>query len=720
MRKESWNPRLSLAWKRGMRVQLQTEAAECGLACLAMISSWHGPTVEIADLRRRFSTSARGVTLKHLISIARRLNLSCRPVRLELEELVALRVPCILHWNLNHFVVLTKASSRGINIVDPACGERTLSLETVSRHFTGIAVELEPTSSYSRERKGHGTESRRLRLGLRRLGTSLVQILVLALALETLVLVSPFFLQWVIDGAVLSADRDLMLLLALGFGLVVLAQAAISAARSWAILQVSAQVSLSWNSRLFGHLLRLPLTWFERRQVGDVVSRFGSLATLQRTVTTGFIESIIDGIMAIATLTLMMFYSAALSSIALTSALLYALLRWASFTPLRASTEEQIALMSRANSVFMESVRAIGPIKLFGHEDERLARWMNVTIDAANRGLVAERMAILNRTAQSLLSGTEHVLIVYLGALAVMEGLLSVGMLLAFVAYRATFSSRVGSLIDKWTQLRMLGLHRDRIADIALEPMESDREEEWRDRANDVTLEAVGVSFRYGDAEPWVLKDVNLRINPGECVAITGGSGSGKTTLLKLLMGLLPPTEGDIRLGGIPLSQIGPRNYRKRIASVLQDDHLLMGSIAENIAFFDGHQDRTRVEGCARIAAMHDEIVAMPMAYETLVGDMGSTLSGGQKQRILLARALYKRPALLFLDEATSHLDVRTEGLINESVRTLQFSRILVAHRPHTLASAGRVIVLERGRVKQDLTVSTAFASSFPRPSELG
>ena len=714
-RPEAWQSRLSFSLRRRLRVHLQAEAAECGLACLAMIACWHGHETDIAGLRRRFAISAKGTTLRHLLAIAGRMHFTCRPLRLELDELAALRLPCILHWNLNHFVVLTRATRGEVRIADPARGECRLSLAEAGRHFTGVALELQPAASFVPQRRPPSLSLAALVAGQRGLRSSLVQVLVLALALETVVLASPFFMQWVVDGAIVSGDRDLLLLLALGFGLLLLVQAAISAARSLVILHASTHLSLHWNASLFAHLLHLPVAWFERRHVGDVVSRFGSLATLQRTLTTSFIEAFIDGLMAAATLALMLFYSATLTLVAAAAALLYALIRWGTYRPLRAAAEEQVVFAARAESVFIESVRAVASIKLFNHEDARQAHWMNATVDATNRSTAAERMTIAVRSAQSLLAGGEHLLIVYLGAAAVIDGFLSVGMLLAFVAYRAAFSSRVGALVDKWIQFRMLDLHRARLADIALEPREDTTAGPPSRSDGDATIEAVGVSFRYGDDEPWVLRDVHLRIPAGDCVAITGASGCGKTTLLKLLTGLLPPTAGEVRIGGVPLARMGAQAYRRRVAAVLQDDQLLAGSIEANIAFFEHGPDRARVEACARLAAVHDEIAAMPMGYETPVGDMGSSLSGGQKQRVLLARALYKQPDVLFLDEATSHLDVRREGLINASVRQLPLTRVIVAHRPQTIASAERVIVLEGGAIKQDLRVSTASGGSSPR-----
>jgi len=677
-------------------------------------------------MRRRFSISLKGATLKQLIDIAGQMNLASRPLRLELEELSELRTPCILHWDLNHFVVLTRVGKRHIEILDPAQGERRLTLAEASPHFTGVALELTPTPAFERRVEKQSISLATLMgrvVGLKR---SLVQILVLALGLEVFALASPFFMQWVVDGAVVSADRDLLLLLALGFALLMLIQAIIGLARSWVVLFVSTHLGLQWNANVLTHLLRLPVAWFEKRHMGDVVSRFGAIGAIQRTLTTDFVEAIIDGLLAVATIMMMLFYSVALSAIVAVSLVLYGALRWAAYGPLRQATEEQIVLNAKASSLFMESVRAVTSIKLFNHEDERRARWMNATVDATNRGLATEKMMIGYKLAHTLLSGAENILIVYLAALAVMDNTFSVGMLFAFVSYKATFSGRVASLIDKWVQLKMLRLQGERLADIVLEaPEQMPGDEHVERELRDVSIAVRNVSFRYGDAEPWILRNLDLTIAPGESVAIAGPSGCGKTTLLKVLLGLLPPTEGEVRVGGVRIEQLGVRQYRQLVGAVMQEDQLLAGSIAENIAFFDARLDQKRLEECARLAAVHEEIMAMPMGYATLIGDMGTAISGGQKQRLLLARALYKQPKLLFLDEATSHLDVQRESIVNEGIRNLPLTRVIVAHRPQTIASAERVVVLDGGAIKQDLRVANspvrhAATARDPSPSESG
>jgi ATP-binding cassette subfamily B protein RaxB len=681
-----------------------------------MIAAWHGYVTDLPTLRRRFPISLKGTTLRHMAGIAAQLNLSSRAIRLEMDELAGLRTPCVLHWDLNHFVVLVRVTRTEIRIIDPATGERRMTPSEASLHFTGVALEVTPAASFLPKVERRAVPLRLLTGRIIGLNKSMLQVVVLALTLELAALASPFFMQWAVDGAIVSADRVLLLLLALGFFLLAMIQAALALARSWVVLFLSTHLSLQWNDSVLSHLLHLPMSWFERRHMGDVVSRFGAVGSIQRTLTGNLVESIIDGLLAVGTLLLMLLYSPVLSAIVMASVTLYALLRWAAFGPLRAATEEQIVLNARANSLFMESVRAIAALKLFGHEEERRGALMNATVDATNRTLATEKMALLHRSAQTLLYGTENVLIVYFGATSVIDGGFSVGMLFAFVAYKATFSARVAAMVDKWAQVAMLRVQAERLSDIVLERTEDASEHDASARIRDTTLEVRGVSFRYGDADPWVLRDLNFTIAPGECVAITGASGCGKTTLLKILTGLLTPSEGEVAVGGVPLAHIGLRAYRDLVGAVMQEDQLLAGSIAENIAFFESGADRGRIESCARSAAVHDEIVVMPMGYATLIGEMGSSLSGGQKQRILLARALYKKPKLLLLDEATSNLDVKKESAINEAIRTLRVTRIQAAHRPQTIASADRILVLDGGILRQDLRATPA-APAHPRAS---
>lgn len=693
-------------------VVLQTEAAECGLACLAMVAAHHGLRTDLPTLRRRFALSLKGATLADLIRMAGALQLNARPLRAELDHLPQLALPCVLHWDLNHFVVLASVRRGVAVIVDPAHGVRRMKLAEVSRHFTGVALELAPGADFVARSERQRITLRQLLGRVTGLKRSLLQIFALALALEAFVLLSPFFIQWVVDGVLLSADRDLLVTLGVGFALLVLMQVAAGALRSYAVLYLSATLNVQWIGNVFSHLMRLPLAWFEKRHTGDVMSRFGAIQQIQQTLTTHFIEAVLDGLLVVATLAMMLFYSVTLTAVVLGAVAVYALLKWAFFKPLRNATEEAIVHDAQRATHFLESLRGVQAIKLFNRQQDRQARFMNVVVDATNATLATRKIDLLLSMSHKLVFGLERVAVIWVGALLVMQQSFTVGMLFAFIAFKEQFATRVSGLIDKGVELSMLKLQGERLADIVLTAPEEDAPRAAEDRELEARLALREVSFRYADGEPEVLSGLSLVVEPGESVAIVGPSGCGKTTLLKLMLGMHAPDSGEIAVGGVSLARIGLARWRDMIGTVMQDEPLFAGSIADNICFFDVDPDPAWIEECARLASVNEEIEALPMGYHTLIGSMGATLSGGQRQRILLARALYKRPRFLFLDEATSSLDVDRERLVNQAVAQLELTRVIVAHRPETIASADRVIVLQQGAA---LTLQQLQGGSGPR-----
>ena len=694
---------LGLGKRRTTPLLLQGEAAECGLACLAMVAGHHGQRWSLAELRERFAVSLKGVRMAGIVRMAEQLGLVSRALRAEPHHLGQLQLPCILHWDFNHFVVLTRVRGDEVTLHDPARGERRMSLAELSKHFTGVALELRPGADFAPKAAAPRVRWRQLLGQITGLKRSMAQILALALALELLALLSPFLLQWVVDGVVVSADRDLLITLGLGFSLLVLLSAGIGALRSWAVLYLSASLNLQWLGNVFAHLMRLPLAWFEKRHMGDIWSRFASVHEIQRTLTGPFIEAMLDGVMVLITLAMMLIYSPRLTAVATLAVGGYALLRWALFRPLREATEETLVHEARQNSHFLESLRGAQAIKLFSAQADRGSRFANLVVEQMNASLVGRKLELWMGMGNKLLFGLERVAIVWIGALLVLDRELSVGMLFAFLAYKEQFSLRLSALIDKGVQLKMLRVQGERLADIVLTTPEDEGLSGVQSLPTRPTLTLKDVHFRYAEGEAPVLAGCSMSIEPGESVAIVGPSGSGKTTLLKLLLGIHQPQSGEIRIGGQPLAQLGLQTWRACVGTVMQDDQLFAGSIADNICFFDADADADWIEQCARLACVHEDIVAMPMGYQTLIGDMGSSLSGGQRQRVLLARALYKRPQFLFLDEATSALDVERERQVNASLRQLPLTRIVIAHRPETIAAAQRVITLQQGRVAQDL-----------------
>ena len=686
---------------------LQSEVAECGLACLAMITTAHGQATTLQDLRRRFPVALKGMKLRDLLEVAAGIGFSGRPLKLDLPFLAKLSLPCILHWDMNHFVVLARVRRGSVTVLDPAGGERRLGLDEVSAHFTGVAVELTPNADFKPAAPPPRVSLAALTgkvLGLRR---SLVQILLVALVLELFAIVAPLCNQLIIDDVLTSGDRDLLKVLLIGFGLLLVTQTALGLARSWMLVLLTQTLSLQWRGNTFAHLLRLPVGFFERRHLGDITSRFGAVDAIQKTLTTAAIEALLDGLMGVAALVMMLVYAWPLALVVIAAVLLYGLLRWAAYRPLRDAAAERLVVAARESTHFLETLRAMTPLKLFGREQERRAQWQNLIVEVQNRDVRTAKLSMAMSTANTFLFGVENLLVLFLGAGLILDGqqagtvTMTVGMLFAFLSYKGQFTGRVSALINYAVELRMLGLHAERLADIALEPPEPDEVPDHDLAHLEASLELRDVSFRYGEREPWILRHVNLTVPAGQSIAITGPSGSGKTTLLKVLLGLLAPEEGEVRYGGMPMRQLGLRNVRRQIGTVMQEDVLLTGSLADNIACFDTQPDPERVQAAAMLAQIHEDICRMPMGYQTLVGDLGSGLSGGQKQRVLLARAIYRRPRILALDEATSHLDVTRERAVTANLARLPLTRLMIAHRPDTIAGAERVIVLEGGAVDE-------------------
>lgn len=686
-----------------MKTILQTEASECGLVCLSMVADHFGYRCELADLRRRFAVSLKGATMTQLIRYAAALELSARPLSLKLEEIPDLQVPCILHWDLNHFVVLKKVhksvtAAISVTLVDPAVGERRMTLEAVSTHFTGVALELTPNQHFKPADETRQISVSQLTGKILGLRTALFQVFCLAMVLELFAIAMPLFNQYVIDDVIVAGDHELLIVLTAGFALLAITQTGIELVRSWFLMRWSIDIGFQWAGRVFSHMMRLPVTFFEKRRLGDIVSRFSSIAEIQNTLTSVCVGSVLDGIMALLALAIMFAYSVHLSMIVIAGVVMYTLLRWLFYQPFREASQEQLILAAKESSHFLETVRAIAPIKLFGRDAERRSRWSNLNQDVINRVVKTQKLGILFKVANTALFSAQSLAIFYVGAGLVMSNALTVGMLTAFSSYAATFSGRIFNLIDVVFSIRLLSMHTGRLADIVMEEAEHEVDTEINCSGLNAEITLRNVKFRYGDGEPWVLNGIDLNIPANQSLALVGPSGCGKSTLCKIILGLLAPTDGEVLLGGIPISRIGYRAYRQVVGTVMQDDILLAGSILENITFFDAHADIAFAEQCARLAAVHDEICAMPMGYHTLVGEMGGSLSGGQKQRVLLARALYKRPRILALDEATSHLDVANEQKVNMALGALSLTRIMVAHRPETINAAERIVAIQNGR----------------------
>lgn len=684
---------LDLRWQRRVPVIHQTETAECGLACLAMICGHFGKNIDLIYLRRKFNLSARGATLAGINGIAEQLGMATRALSLELDELRVLKTPCILHWDFSHFVVLVSVKRNRYVLHDPARGIRYISREEMSRYFTGVALEVWPGSEFQSETLQTRISLRSLINSIYGIKRTLAKIFCLSVVIEAINLLMPVGTQLVMDHAIPAGDRGLLTLISAALMFFILLKAATSTLRAWSSLVMSTLINVQWQSGLFDHLLRLPLAFFERRKLGDIQSRFDSLDTLRATFTTSVIGFIMDSIMIVGVFVMMLLYGGYLTWIVLCFTTIYIFIRLVTYGNYRQISEECLVREARAASYFMETLYGIATVKIQGMVGIRGVHWLNMKIDAINSGIKLTRMDLLFGGINTFVTACDQIVILWLGAGLVIDNQMTIGMFVAFSSFRGQFSERVASLTSFLLQLRIMSLHNERIADIALHEKEEKKPEiEIVAHMGPISLETNGLSYRYDSQSAPIFSALSLSVAPGESVAITGASGAGKTTLMKVLCGLFEPDSGRVLINGIDIRQIGINNYHRMIACVMQDDRLFSGSIRENICGFAEEMDEEWMVECARASHIHDVIMNMPMGYETLIGELGEGLSGGQKQRIFIARALYRKPGILFMDEATSALDSESEHFVNVAIKNMNITRVIIAHRETTLRTVDRVI----------------------------
>ncbi|MFJ2600556.1 peptidase domain-containing ABC transporter [Pantoea agglomerans] len=682
-------------WSRSVPVIHQTESSECGLVCLAMVCGFYGKSVDLITLRRQFNVSSRGINLATMIGIAEQLGMSSRAVSLEMEAIEKLTKPCVLHWEFNHFVILVAIKGHRAVIHDPAQGRKTITLDELSRYFTGVALELWPGTDFSTKTEETHVNLKRMVSNVFGLKRALFKIFCLSVVIESINLVMPIGTQLVMDHAIPSGDHGLLTLICAGMMFFILLRAATGIMRAWSSLIMGTLINVQWQSGLFKHLLKLPLNYFERRKLGDIQSRFGSLDTLRMTFTTSVIGAIIDSIMVVGVLVMLILYGGYLSGVVLGFTALYVIMRLLTYDYYRQMSEENLIRGARASSYFMETLYGIGTVKVQGMAERRATHWLNLKIEAINSGIKLTKMDMLFGGINTFISACDQIAILWLGTTLVMGNQLTIGMFVAFGAFRSQFSDRVASLTNFLLQLRIMSLHNERVADIALQEKEEVKPESMLCKSMEpVSLEAVNISYSYDSQSAPLFRDLSINIPPGESVALAGASGCGKTTLMKILCGLFKPDSGSVLVNGTDIRKMGINNYHGIIACVMQDDRLFSGTIRENISGFSDDPDDSWMIECALKSHIHDVIVAMPMGYDTLIGELGEGLSGGQKQRLFIARALYQKPSILFMDEATSSLDIESERFVNGQIKKMNITRIIIAHREKTLRAVDRIICL--------------------------
>lgn len=689
--------RINFSMKNKVPVIIQSESTECGNACLSMICGFYGKDIDLFNFRNRYGSTSQGATLNVLAAIAQKAGLKTRALSLDIAEIKELRLPCILHWSLNHFVVLVAIKGKRFIIHDPALGRRVVHLQELSENFSGIALEAWPDSDFRQEKQRSRLKLLDLMHNMVGLKSALIKIFMLSMVIETVNLLLPMGTQIVTDHVITAHDENLLLVICVGLMFFTIFKTWVSMIRAWVSLKLNTLTDVQWKTSFFDHLMSLPLAFFEKRQLGDIQSRFASLDIIRATFTNSIVTGMIDSIMTIGLLIMLSLYGGWLVWVVLGFTVCYAIMRALTYKFYRTVSEELIVKRARSGSHFMESLYGIATIKSLNLKNRRSQHWLNTNIDVSNAGLKQTRFDMLFGGINTFINSADQVVILWLGAQMVMDNTMTIGMFMAFNAYRGQFTQRAASLIDLTMQLKMLSLHNERISEIVYSEPEVDSPLRNVFEENvGVSLEVRDLAYQYDLLSKPVFSNVNISVAAGESVALVGVSGIGKTTLLKVMSGLLTPERGEIFIGGFDINKIGINNFRSNIACVLQEDRLFSGSITDNISGFDDEVDEALVIECAMQCNIHEEILRMPMGYETIIGELGAGISGGQKQRLLIARALYQKPRILFMDEATSHLDINNEKIINAAIESLNITRIIIAHRPSTIACADRIIDLAK------------------------
>ncbi|AGJ87859.1 peptidase domain-containing ABC transporter [Raoultella ornithinolytica] len=689
--------RINFSMKNKVPVIIQSESTECGNACLSMICGFYGKDIDLFNFRNRYGSTSQGATLNVLAAIAQKAGLKTRALSLDIAEIKELRLPCILHWSLNHFVVLVAIKGKRFIIHDPALGRRVVHLQELSENFSGIALEAWPDSDFRQEKQRSRLKLLDLMHNMVGLKSALIKIFMLSVVIETVNLLLPMGTQIVTDHVITAHDENLLLVICVGLMFFTIFKTWVSMIRAWVSLKLNTLTDVQWKTSFFDHLMSLPLAFFEKRQLGDIQSRFASLDIIRATFTNSIVTGMIDSIMTIGLLIMLSLYGGWLVWVVLGFTVCYAIMRALTYKFYRTVSEELIVKRARSGSHFMESLYGIATIKSLNLKNRRSQHWLNTNIDVSNAGLKQTRFDMLFGGINMFINSADQVVILWLGAQMVMDNTMTIGMFMAFNAYRGQFTQRAASLIDLTMQLKMLSLHNERISEIVYSEPEVDSPLRNVFEENvGVSLEVRDLAYQYDLLSKPVFSNVNISVAAGESVALVGVSGIGKTTLLKVMSGLLTPERGEIFIGGFDINKIGINNFRSNIACVLQEDRLFSGSITDNISGFDDEVDEALVIECAMQCNIHEEILRMPMGYETIIGELGAGISGGQKQRLLIARALYQKPRILFMDEATSHLDINNEKIINAAIESLNITRIIIAHRPSTIACADRIIDLAK------------------------
>jgi ATP-binding cassette, subfamily B, bacterial len=678
----------------------QMEIADCGAACLAMVLGYYGRSVSLSEVRDMTGAGRGGVDALGIVEAAQHYGLIARGVRADVDELHLLPRGSILHWAFNHFVVFERLRRDSVDVVDPSAGRRRIRLVQFRRMYTGVAITLEPGDTFAPSRQPPARGQWRYLRPILRQARLIRRILVTSLLLRLFALALPLLTAVLVDRVVPTDDAHLLLVVSLaGLGMAVYYFLA-GLVRSHLLLELRTRLDAQLALGFISHVVSLPYAFFLKRSAGDLMMRLRSNSVVREFLTTGAISALLDGVMVCLYVALLLALDWPLGLLVLGLGALQVLVLLAAGSRTRQLMAESLEAESRSGSYAYQLLAGIEVLKAAGAEQRGVEHWANLFAGEVNLSLARGRLSAVVDSLMSGLHLASPLAILAVGTAQVLAGQLSLGTMLALTALAAGFLEPLAQLVATGLQVQLLGSYMARINDVLDTPREQHGQAVQPANKLSGHIEAQTVSFRYSPLTPLVVDAVSLEIQAGQKVALVGRSGSGKSTLAHLLLGLYSPAAGRVLWDGTDLAQLEVRSVRQQIGIVTQAAYLFGSTIRENIALADPRLPLEMVERAARLACIHDDIVAMPMGYETILADAGASLSGGQRQRVALARALVLAPRIILLDEATSALDVLTERQVYRNLEALDgCTAIVIAHRLSTIADADVILVMDAGRL---------------------
>jgi NHLM bacteriocin system ABC transporter peptidase/ATP-binding protein len=677
----------------------QMEVTECGAACLAMVLGYHGHHAPLAELRQACGVSRNGADLLAVARAARRYGLAAEGLRVEMDQLEQVPVPAILHWDFEHFVVLERVTRDRALLVDPASGRRSMALEELGRHFTGIALGLTPSTALQPRSRTRPSLARYRQI-FRESLPSIFQVLLASFALQIVALVFPMATQILLDSIIVPHQPAWLWALCAALAAAVLTKALLSLVRSFVVQGLRTVLDVTLMSRFLQHLLHLPLSFFQQREAGDLVQRVHSNTTLQNLLSSQSVSALLDGFLLIGYAALMIAFDVKLGLLIIAAGLLRVALLLFVRGRSQLAMASELTAGGREYGALLEALSGLETTKASGAENRMIQRWSHRMTGRVNSSLERRRLTMYAGHVAVVLQGLTTAAVFFVGGEQVIAQRMTIGTFASFLALQSLFMTPLESMLQTVTQLQYLGNHLERLDDVLTTPVEPSGSVDPGKLSGAVELQ--GVSFGYSASEPPTLQEISVSIRAGEKVAIVGPSGAGKSTLARLLLGMHLPSTGRILFDGRDLRELDLKKVRSQMGVVLQDTFLFDDTVRSNLSLKDEEIPLERLRGAAELACVHDVIEAMPEGYASRVGDNGNVLSGGQRQRLNLARALALEPAMLLLDEATSALDLDTERRVHSNLAQLGCTRILIAHRLATVRDADRILVLSDGRVVQE------------------